>query len=133
MAHILPLSSAAQEVIKAIPEFGGTEKLMPAQGNGANGPIGFSKAQARYRTAIDVALKRESGPHWTLHDIRRTVATGLQRLGVRFEVTEAILNHISESRGGIAGVYQRHDWKIEKRIALGAWAEELERIVRCHD
>jgi hypothetical protein len=38
---------------------------------------------------------------------RRSVATGLQRLGVRFEVTEAVLNHISGSRGGIAGVYQR--------------------------
>jgi hypothetical protein len=46
---------------------------------------------------------------WTLHDLRRTVATGLQRLGVRLEVTEAVLNHISGSRGGIAGVYQRHD------------------------
>jgi hypothetical protein len=39
-----------------------------------------------------------------LHDLRRTVATGLQRLGVRLEVTEAVLNHISGSRGGIAGV-----------------------------
>jgi hypothetical protein len=47
---------------------------------------------------------------WSVHDLRRTVATGLQRLGVRLEVTEAVLNHISGSRGGIAGVYQRHDW-----------------------
>ena len=46
--------------------------------------------------------------------MRRTVATGLQRLGVRLEVTEAVLNHISGSRAGIAGVYQRHDWAAEK-------------------
>jgi hypothetical protein len=59
---------------------------------------------------------------WRLHDLRRTVATGLQRLGVRLEVTEAVLNHISGSRGGIAGVYQRHDWAAEKRAALDAWA-----------
>jgi hypothetical protein len=54
----------------------------------------------------------------------------LQRLGVRFEVTEAVLNHVSGAKGGIAGVYQRHDWKAEKRTALEAWARELDRIVR---
>ena len=59
---------------------------------------------------------------WSVHDLRRTVATGLQRLGVRLEVTEAVLNHISGSRGGIAGVYQRHDWATEKNAALDAWA-----------
>jgi hypothetical protein len=62
---------------------------------------------------------------WTLHDLRRTVATGLQRLGVRLEVTEAVLNHISGSRGGIAGVYQRHDWAAEKRAARDAWADHV--------
>jgi hypothetical protein len=62
---------------------------------------------------------------WSVHDLRRTVATGLQRLGVRLEVTEAVLNHISGSRGGIAGVYQRHDWANEKRAALDAWAAHV--------
>jgi integrase len=62
---------------------------------------------------------------WNVHDLRRTVATGLQRLGVRLEVTEAVLNHISGSRGGIAGVYQRHDWASEKRAALDAWADHV--------
>ena len=62
---------------------------------------------------------------WSVHDLRRTVATGLQRLGVRLEVTEAVLNHISGSRGGIAGVYQRHDWAAEKRAALDAWAAHM--------
>src|SRR5271163_3610092 len=66
---------------------------------------------------------------WSVHDLRRTVATGLQRLGVRLEVTEAVLNHISGSRGGIAGVYQRHDWAAEKRAALVAWAAHVLAIV----
>ena len=57
-------------------------------------------------------------PHWTLHDLRRTLATGLQRLGIRLEVTEAVLNHVSGSRAGIVGVYQRHDYFDEKRQAL---------------
>jgi hypothetical protein len=66
-----------------------------------------------------------------VHDLRRTVATGLQRLGVRLEITEAVLNHISGSRGGIAGVYQRHDWAAEKRAALDAWAAHVLAEQRC--
>jgi hypothetical protein len=64
-----------------------------------------------------------------VHDLGLTVATGLQRLGVRLEVTEAVLNHISGSRGGIAGVYQRYDWATEKRAALDAWAAHIRSVV----
>jgi integrase len=85
--------------------------------------------QRRLRTSVDEKLGREEGERWTLHDLRRTVATGLQRLGTRFEVTEALLNHVSGAKSGVAGVYQRHDWKTEKRAALLAWARELDRIV----
>ena len=60
-----------------------------------------------------------------MHDLRRTLATGLQRLGVRLEVTEAVLNHVSGGRAGIVGVYQRHDWASEKRAALDAWAAHV--------
>jgi hypothetical protein len=44
---------------------------------------------------------------WWLHDLRRTLATGLQRLGVRLQVTEALLNHLRGSRAGVVGIYQR--------------------------
>lgn len=66
---------------------------------------------------------------WRVHDLRRTLATGLQRLGVRFEVTEAVLNHLSGAKGGVAGIYQRHDWKDEKRAALDAWARHIMAIL----
>jgi hypothetical protein len=66
---------------------------------------------------------------WRLHDIRRTVATGLQRQGVRLEVTEAILNHVSGSRAGVVGIYQRHDWADEKRAALEAWDQHVKEVV----
>jgi hypothetical protein len=56
------------------------------------------------------------------------VATGLQRLEFRLEVTEAILNSISSSRSGITGVYQRQDWASEKRAALDAWAAHVRSI-----
>ena len=45
------------------------------------------------------------------------------------EVTEAVLNHVSGSRAGIVGVYQRHDWKEEKRAALDAWAAHVRQLV----
>jgi hypothetical protein len=75
------------------------------------------------------ALDRTCGVDgWVLHDLRRTVATGLQKLGVRLEVTEAVLNHTSGSRAGIVGVYQRHEWADEKRAALNAWGARVEAI-----
>lgn len=83
---------------------------------------GWSKSKDR--------LDRRSGvTDWTLHDLRRTTATGLQKLGVRLEVTEAVLNHIAGSRAGIVGVYQRHTWAEEKRAALNAWGEHVAAIV----
>jgi integrase len=83
---------------------------------------GWSKSKGR--------LDRRGGiAGWTLHDSRRTVATGLQKLGVRLEVTEAVLNHVAGSRAGIIGVYQRHTWSDEKRAALNAWGEHVGAIV----
>ena len=56
----------------------------------------------------------------------------LQKLGVRFEVTEAILNHVSGSKGGVAGIYQRYNWGPEKEQALNAWAEYVAGCVDRH-
>ena len=76
-------------------------------------------ARARVQLGLDDVV---------LHDFRRTCATGLQKLGVRLEVTEAVLNHKSGSVSGIVAIYQRHDWKVEKRDALDAWATEIMRL-----
>lgn len=132
VAHLVPLSQAAAAIVTALPKkVGDSEKLFPARGNGEAGPSGFSKAVARIRAAVEA---QEGGPvpSWTLHDLRRTLATGLQRLGVRLEVTEAVLNHLSGSRSGIVGVYQRHNYLEEKRVALEAWSKEVKRLARKH-
>lgn len=84
---------------------------------------GFT-AYSKGKTKLDELISEDGGddlPSWRLHDLRRTLATGFQRLGVRFEVTEAVLNHVGGSRSGVAGVYQRHDWRDEKREALRLW------------
>ncbi len=115
--HIVPLSEEARELLGSLPRSG--ELAFP----GLRGPFnGWSKAK--------VALDNSSGVHdWRLHDLRRTMATGLQRLGVRLEVTEAVLNHVAGSRAGIIGVYQRHDWADEKRAALAAWGRHVRALV----
>lgn len=86
---------------------------------------GFSKMKRR----LDEVLAQHAEPAvrpWRLHDLRRTVATNLQRIGVRFEVTEAILNHVSITQAGIIGNYQLHDWLPEKRTAMENWSNEIE-------
>jgi integrase len=93
---------------------------------------GHSKAKARLDGEVARLAAEEGIPPpapWRVHDLRRTLATGLQRLGVRFEVTEAVLNHVSGSKSGVAGIYQRHDWADEKRAALQAWADHVERML----
>jgi Transposase IS116/IS110/IS902 family len=61
-------------------------------------------------------------PKWVLHDIRRTVASGMARLGINIAVVEKLLNHVSGSFAGIVGVYQRHSFADEKRAAMATWA-----------
>ena len=93
---------------------------------------GYSRAKARLDRAIATLAASEDAsapPLWRLHDLRRTLATGLQRLGVRFEVTEAVLNHVSGSKGGVAGVYQRYDWAAEKASAVQAWADHVSGLL----
>jgi integrase len=115
--HIVPVSAPAQDLLRNVPRF--VELAFPGLRGTFNG---FSKAKA--------ALDARSGvTDWRLHDLRRTAATGLQRLGVRLEVTEQVLNHVSGSRAGIVGVYQRHDFAVEKRAALDAWGAHVLAVV----
>jgi len=93
---------------------------------------GYSRAKERLDKTLANRAKSagiDPPPAWRFHDLRRTMATGFQRLGIRFEVTEAVLNHVSGSRAGVAGIYQRHDWKDEKRAALDAWAAHVQALL----
>jgi integrase len=82
---------------------------------------GFSKAKAKFDRESRVT-------DWTLHDIRRTFATNMQRLGVRIEVTEALLNHVSGTRAGVVGIYQRYQWLPEMRDAMLTFERWLTRL-----
>jgi integrase len=119
-AHSIPLAPAALDIIRELPRIADSDFVFTT--NGRNPVSGFSKIKKR----IDGITKV---PPWRIHDLRRTVATGLQRLGTNLQVIEAVLGHVGGSRSGIVGVYQRHSFDAEKRTALEAWAREVERIV----
>jgi integrase len=68
----------------------------------------FSKGYSRMLRKMAEQQDEKLVEHLVLHDLRRTATASMQRLGVPMPVTEAVLNHVSGSRGGIAGVYQRH-------------------------
>jgi integrase len=151
-AHIVPLNALAVVELDRLAKAAsgdGEDKEAKTWPNGGfvltttgTTPIsGFTKAKKALDAAIAKARrgddvrdeetpKAEALSDWRIHDLRRTLATGFQRLGIRFEVTEAMLNHVSGAKGGIAGIYQRHDWKEEKRTALEAWGRHISSILK---
>jgi integrase len=101
---------------------------------GAKPVSGYYKVRNRIASRIaEIAAEERGEPveidHWTFHDLRRTCATGMAKLGVPLRVGEAVLNHISGSGGGIASIYVRHDYAVEKRQALEAWARYVEDLI----
>jgi integrase len=122
--HAIPLSDSMVAILEGLPRIQGKFVFTTT----GNTPIsGQTKAVKRLREEIERKLGGEI-ERWTLHDCRRTFATGLQRLGFPVEVAEACLNHLSGTRAGVAGIYGRHDYSAEKRAAFDAWAREVERI-----
>jgi integrase len=66
---------------------------------------------------------------WRLHDLRRTIVSGMARLGVPPHVADKILNHQSGTISGVAAVYQRHDFLAERKVALDLWGAHAQKII----
>jgi integrase len=76
------------------------------------------------------ALDRRAGVRaWVIHDLRRTTATMMAEIGIQPHIIEAILNHISGHKGGVAGIYNRAGYERETRNALGSWADHVQALV----
>jgi integrase len=127
--HVVPLTAPALAIIKVQPQrvspdstprdlvFGMRDRPFSAWSDG--------------KEKLDAKIAEASGkplPHWTLHDLRRTAATGMAELGVQPHIIEAILNHVGH-KAGVAGIYNRADYDREKRAALSLWAEHVLAIV----
>lgn len=138
--HHVPISGSMQALLDRMPRIASRHGLLFTT-TGSSSISGFSKA----KTAIDAKmleiLQREAAERgdepenvsvapWRFHDLRRTVATGMARLGIGLPTIEKVINHMSGTFAGIVGVYQRHSFADEKRAALELWAEHVNEVVR---
>jgi integrase len=118
-AHTLPLMPMALEIIATVPRMIGREHMF-----GERSDLGFTKWDAK------IALEKRLGlAKWTLHDVRRTVATRLADLGVQPHIVEQLLNHVSGHKLGVAGVYNLSTYDREVKQALGLWADHVRALV----
>jgi integrase len=126
----LPLRDDSREYL-----FGGGPRRKDEENRGFSG---WSKSKAKLDARMLARRQLMAGadvtiaplPDWWLHDLRRTAATVMaDRLGVLPHIVEAILNHVSGHRAGVAGVYNHARYESEMRAALTARAEHVDRVV----
>jgi integrase len=120
--HVVPLSAAAVAIIKSMPRIADSPFVLTT--NGTVPSSGYSKGKRK----LDALLPADMPP-WRLHDLRRTVASGMARLGINLPVIEKVLNHRSGSFAGIVSVYQKHSFADEKHAALNAWGQHVEKLI----
>jgi integrase len=123
LPHDVPLPDTAIELLAAHGRRAGRDLVF---GEGPGPFQGWSNA----KSALDKRLQAANmvAP-WRLHDLRRTAATGMADLGVQPHVVEAVLNHVSGHKSGIAGVYNRAAYAAEKSAALTLWASHVMALV----
>ena len=116
--HVVPLPPLARDILAAVNTAG--EFIFSTNGSA---PI---TCGSKIKGRLDAAMKAEP---WRLHDLRRTVATGMAELGISPHIVEAVLNHVSGAKAGVAGTYNRAVYAAEKKAALERWAEHVEGLV----
>jgi integrase len=117
---IIPLSPMALLILKDRGQREGSDYVF---GRGEGGFSGWSKAKA----ALDERISIEP---WVPHDFRRTISTTMhERLGIAPHVVEAVLNHVSGHKAGVAGVYNKAEYLDDKRVALNAYADHVAKLI----
>lgn len=139
--HIVPLSEEAVAVLSSVERVAGKPDYVFTSGSRGGAPLapvsGYSRAKSRLDSAMLGIMRTEAEKagrspeevepvaEWRFHDLRRTMATGLQRLKHPLQVTESLLNHRAGSIRGVAAVYHRHDFLAEKAEALADWGAHV--------
>jgi integrase len=121
-SHAIPLSATALIILTKVPQ-------IQSQGNFVFTSTGDRPIRNFTPSKNKLDSRMPNVSHWTFHDLRRTCASGLARLGILPHVIEACLNHRSGVISGIAETYNRHSYEPEKRGALDAWARHVDAIV----
>jgi integrase len=129
--HLVPLSDPARDIIATWATKPRRVDKEPADlifGYGKGPFSGWSNSKEALDERITEKTKRRL-PHWTPHDLRRSFSTYAHELGVEPHIVEAIINHVSGHRGGVAGTYNRARYEPAKRAALIRWANHLLTLV----
>jgi len=123
--HEIPMSKTVRALLAAQPRSDGRDFVF---GEGA-GPF---SGQSHRKAVLDKEMGRAGKPlpAWTHHDLRRTAATRMAELGIQPHIIEAVLNHLSGHKGGIAGIYNRAQYGPEKAQALARWDRHIAGLVR---
>jgi integrase len=119
--HELTLPGAAWAIIDTVHRRDWNDHLF---GRSSRGFTGWSAG----KVLLDQRAKL-AGP-WVVHDLRRSVATGLADLKVEPHVIEALLNHVSGHKRGVAGVYNRSTYALQTRNALAQWADHIASVTQ---
>jgi integrase len=128
----VPLSRQARAIIERQPKRKGRDYIF---GIGELGFSGWSDCKARLNQALLAARRKtnrkaKAMSDWRIHDLRRTCATGMAEVGVQPHIIEAVLNHVSGHKAGVAGIYNRARYEGEMREALQRWADHVEAITK---
>jgi integrase len=122
--HIVPLSGPALDILKARPRAAECDLVF---GSGDRGFTSWSHSKRAFDSVVGTL------PRWTLHDLRRSAATGMADIDVDPHVIEAILNHTSGGKRGVAGIYNRSSYERQTRVALGRWADHVLAVAAGRD
>jgi integrase len=131
-AFDVPLPPMAREIIRGVRRIESSDYVFTT--NGRTPTSSWSRIKRALDDAMRAEAKKEHGTDVTIeafvfHDLRRTAASGMASIGVRTEVIERALNHMSGSFRGVAGIYQRDPLTDDVRAALVKWSEHIERII----
>ena len=134
LSHLIPLPPLAIEILQSIDRREGRELVF---GSGEGGFSGWSQSKRRLDDRIAAARAKDGEqagrpvramPAWRVHDIRRSVATAMARLGISIAVIERALNHVSGEFGGIVATYQRHNYRQEVAEAFAIWGDHVSAL-----
>jgi integrase len=125
-SHDVPMSPTVRALLKAQPQRVGRDLIFGKR----EGPFsGFSRCKAELDKRITEMTGSALAP-WVVHDLRRSVATRMAERGVLPHVIEALLNHVSGHKSGVAGIYNLSTYEKEKAQAVALWDEHLLAAVK---
>ena len=123
--HVVPLTDRVVEILRSLPRRAGSDLFFS---NGAGAPaMSFGHAQKAIQKALEAINCGDAfQERWTVHDLRRTIATHCQGIGIAPHLIDAVHGHVIQ---GVGSTYQRSDMIDEKRRVLEAWERKLNEIL----